>query len=64
MSKTGLAQLVCHGDTALDPRARALAYGTDWVRDGFRCQSRDIGLRCTNARGHGWFLSREGFFTF
>jgi hypothetical protein len=59
MTKVGAAKVLCHGDTVLDPRARVLPYGTSFVRDGFRCTSRTTGLTCTNARGHGWFISRE-----
>jgi hypothetical protein len=64
LHKTGRPFVVCHGDTVFDPRARVLAYGTAWVRDGFRCTSRPTGLRCTNPSGHGFFLSRERSFAF
>lgn len=64
MRKTGRPSLTCHGDTALDPRARVLAYGTTWSRDGFTCRSQTIGLRCSNSSGHGFFLSRERWYTF
>jgi hypothetical protein len=59
INRTGRAYVVCHGDTALDPRAPVLRYGTTWRRNGFTCTSRTTGLRCTNASGHGFFLSRE-----
>jgi hypothetical protein len=59
MSSRGRAYVVCHGDTAFDPRAHVLQYGTSLVRPGFRCLSQTTGLRCTNAAGHGFFLSRE-----
>lgn len=64
MRKTGLATYVCHGDTVLDPRARVLAYGKTWARDGFKCLSQTTGLRCSNLSGHGFFLSRERSYRF
>jgi hypothetical protein len=64
LRRTGRASLVCHGDTVFDPRARVLAYGAVWSRDGFRCSSQEAGLRCTNRSGHGFFLSRAHSFTF
>jgi hypothetical protein len=36
-----------------------LAYGKSWTYHGFTCTSRTNGLRCRNASGHGFFLSRE-----
>jgi hypothetical protein len=62
--KTGRTTVVCHGDTALDPRAAVLGYGKVWHRDGFTCSSKAVGLRCSNASGHGFFLSRERWFRF
>jgi hypothetical protein len=64
MRRTGRASLTCHGDTVFDPRARVLAYGTRWSRGGLTCTSQTAGLRCTNAAGHGFFLSRESWKTF
>ena len=58
LNRTGRARLMCVGDTAYDPRARVLAYGTSWSRNGFTCTSRMTGLRCTNLSGHGFTLSR------
>jgi hypothetical protein len=59
LSRTGRASLVCHGDTAIDPRARVLGYGHTWRRNGLSCTSRDVGLTCSNRSGHGFFLSRQ-----
>ena len=59
LTPTGRTIVLCHGDTALDPRAPKLAYGRIFVRTGFRCVSRITGLTCTNAARHGFFLSRE-----
>ena len=64
MGKTGKAKVVCAGDTALDPGAKVLKYGWYWQRNGLRCESRRSGLTCTNAKGHGWFLSRARSYRF
>ena len=59
MGAGGRAGATCAGDTVADPRARVLAYGRAWARDGFTCLSARIGLMCTNRVGHGFFLSKE-----
>jgi hypothetical protein len=64
LSQTGIAHVLCAGDTVYDPKARMLAYGTTWTGGGFSCTSRATGLRCTNARGHGFFLSRQHSYAF
>ena len=64
VSRSGAARLVCHGDTAIDPHSRVLAYGRAFRRGGLTCLSQSIGLRCTNRAGHGFFLSRESWRTF
>jgi hypothetical protein len=61
MTKTSAAHVLCISDSVYDAKARVLAYGMRWSRDGFRCTSRAVGLTCTNARGHGFFLSRESW---
>ena len=53
-------RVVCAGDTALGAPNR-LAYGQVWRRDGLACWSRVTGLTCQNARGRGFFLSRESW---
>lgn len=35
-----------------------LAYGSAWVKSGYRCRSERTGLRCRRGR-HGFLLSRE-----
>jgi len=55
------AILVCHGDTAIDPHARVLAYGHVFRRDGVGCISRAVGITCTNRHGHGFFMSRQSW---
>jgi hypothetical protein len=61
MAKTSAAHILCISDTTYNPAARVLAYGTTWRRDGYSCTSRAVGLTCTNARRHGFFLSRESW---
>ena len=64
ISRLGRASLVCHGDTAIDPGAPVLAYGRTWQRGGITCLSQAVGLRCANAVGHGFFLSRQSWRVF
>jgi hypothetical protein len=59
VSQLGHPTLVCHGDTAIDPRAPVLAYGHSWRRGGISCTSRPTGLTCSNRSRHGFFLSRQ-----
>ena len=61
VSQRGRATLVCHGDTAIDPHSRVLAYGHVFRRAGIECTSRSTGLTCTNESGHGFFLSRQSW---
>ncbi|HLX31640.1 MAG TPA: DUF6636 domain-containing protein [Gaiellaceae bacterium] len=64
MEVTGKVFITCHGDTAIDPKARALAYGERWSLGGFACLSRAIGLTCRNRSGHGFFMSRQHSYRF
>ena len=59
LNARGRAHLTCHGDTAILPGSKVLAYGTPWSRGGFVCLSRSTGLRCKNRGGRGFVLSRE-----
>lgn len=61
ITRRGRAILVCHGDTAIDPHARVLAYGHTFRRDGVGCVSRAIGITCSNTQGHGFFMSRQSW---
>ena len=54
----GRATPTCAGDTVLDRRAPVLRYGKTWKQGPFACTSRRTGLRCTNASGHGFVLTR------
>jgi len=58
MGSTGSSHVVCASDSAIDPTARVLRYGTSWSRGGLSCRSQPAGLRCTNRSRHGFFLSR------
>jgi hypothetical protein len=64
MSATGRALVTCAGDSTNDPSARIIPYGATWKLGPFRCASRKVGLRCTNASGHGFFLSRAHSYRF
>jgi hypothetical protein len=64
MRQTGLAHILCVGDTIYDPKAKVLAYGRTWTGGGFSCTSQAAGLRCTNPRGHGFLLSRRHSYAF
>ena len=64
MRQTGPARVLCISDTIYDPKAKVLAYGMTWHRGGFTCTSKTTGLRCTNPRGYGFFLSKEHSYAF
>jgi hypothetical protein len=51
----------CVGDTARDPKSRALAYGKTLRVGSMRCVSRTDGMRCNNRRGHGFLLGRAAY---
>jgi hypothetical protein len=62
---SGAAKFVCAGDTALDPSATPLAYGSASRFGGFTCTSRSVGMTCTKpATGHGFFISIQSYRTF
>jgi hypothetical protein len=56
--RSGKARRLCVGDTAVDPKAKTLGYGTTRHFGIFTCTSRTSGLRCTARSGHGFALSR------
>jgi uncharacterized protein DUF6636 len=64
LGRRGRARISCVSDSVYDASARVLRYGTTWRRDGFTCVSRVVGLRCRNAGGHGFFLSRQRSYRF
>jgi hypothetical protein len=60
----GQARIVCAGDTALDPTAPVVRYGSTWHGGQIACTSSANGLRCTNADRHGFFISRGEAYRF
>ena len=58
LAAAGRAAPQCAGDTAYDRRAPVLRYGRTWRRGAITCRSARDGLRCSNRRGRGFFLSR------
>jgi hypothetical protein len=63
LGSAGPGGLVCAGDTALDPTAAVLPYGTVSSADGFICTSATSGMTCTRG-GHGFFISAQSYRTF
>ena len=49
---------LCVGDTVLDPRRPIRPYGTTWRFRSITCRIRQSVVTCTNAKGHGFFLSK------
>ncbi|HEV2812691.1 MAG TPA: DUF6636 domain-containing protein [Solirubrobacteraceae bacterium] len=47
---------ICVSDAVGGPGTPTVRYGRTWKRNGFRCRVRRSGVRCTNRRGHGFFL--------
>jgi hypothetical protein len=64
VSQSGEASFVCAGDTALDPSASMLAYGTASEVGGSECISRGDGVTCVNRAGHGFFVSIQSYQVF
>ncbi|MEO6299693.1 MAG: DUF6636 domain-containing protein [Paracoccaceae bacterium] len=50
--------LLCHGDTVIDPGSMELGYGASATLGEFTCTSEKSGMTCTNARGHGFAISK------
>ena len=51
-------QVVCHGDTVINPESMELGYGASATLGDFTCTSEKTGMTCTNAQGHGFTLSK------
>ena len=64
LNRTGRAVVTCAGDSTNEPGARIIPYGATWRLGPFHCASRLTGLRCSNASGHGFFLSRARSYRF
>jgi len=52
------------GDNAIPPVRQTLHFGQRWRSGPFICWSKTNGLRCINARGHGWHINRYVGYTF
>jgi hypothetical protein len=63
MRARGAAQQECVSDS-FDSRGSILGYGATYSERGIACTSRSTGMRCLNADGHGFQLSRERQRTF
>lgn len=65
VERSGRARFVCAGDTARDPSASKLPYGTASQVGPFICVSRSTGVTCTNRfNGHGFFISIQSYRVF
>ena len=67
VAASGGARVSCRSDptpAGFDKAIPPLAYGDRWSGFGVVCASRITGITCTNAAGHGFFLSRESWRTF
>jgi hypothetical protein len=64
MRVNGLSRIGCVGDTNSGSKTSTLAYGKRVRFHGITCESSFAGLRCTNASGHGFFLSRAHSYLF
>lgn len=54
-------EISCAGDTILGISEAVLPYGTDSKVGTLICRSRESGITCQNARGHGFSLSRQSY---
>jgi hypothetical protein len=63
MRQTGSAQSFCASDTIYDRNALVLAYGTTRQFGVFKCSSSVSGLKCVNASGNGFFMSKKRSYT-
>jgi hypothetical protein len=62
VGKSGKGRIVCAGDTARDPSAPVLGYGSTDSVGAFACKSASNGVTCTNIHnGHGFFISIQSY---
>ena len=57
MTRRGRVKFQCVSDSMFNNHV--LKYGRTWHNGRFTCRSRTTGLRCTNAAGHGFRVSRQ-----
>lgn len=55
----GGARVLCAGDTVVNRGARVLRHGARWDGVGVTCYSERTGLKCINADGRGFEISRS-----
>jgi hypothetical protein len=55
----GASSVLCAGDLVIGRGLPVLAYGARWRGAGVTCQSERTGLRCVNAEGRGFEISRS-----
>jgi hypothetical protein len=58
---TGAAEFVCAGDTALNPQAPKLDYGSSSQVGSITCTSAESGISCSNSSGGSFTISRESY---
>ncbi len=62
VGKSGKGRIVCAGDTARNPSAPTLSYGSTDRYGIFSCESESNGVTCTNTHdGHGFFISIQSY---
>jgi hypothetical protein len=61
LGATGYAQVVCAGDTTLDPSAPTLDYGDSTKAGSITCVSAEAGMDCANDDGGHFRISRESY---
>ena len=54
----GASRVLCGGDTVVNRGARVLRYGARWDGVGVTCYAERTGLKCINAEGRGFEISR------
>jgi hypothetical protein len=65
VGRSGAGRFVCAGDTAMNPSAPPLAYGSASQVGLFACLSRTTGMTCTNrVDNHGFEISSETYRVF
>ncbi|MBU8545433.1 MULTISPECIES: DUF6636 domain-containing protein [Roseomonadaceae] len=58
LAARGTSRVLCAGDTVVNRGARRLRYGDRWDGVGVTCHAERTGLKCINAEGRGFELSR------
>jgi hypothetical protein len=61
VEREGKAGVVCAGDTAMNAKDPILPYTATTEVAGTVCDSEVDGITCTNAEGHGFFISVQGY---